>query len=53
VNVTGGTAEKTDLVTNDDGVASVMITWDAPAQGTQQVDVHCGDLTTTVARPTK
>ncbi len=41
ISVTGGSAGRTEVETNDDGVASVLITWDAGPKSDQRVEVEC------------
>jgi hypothetical protein len=53
ITVTGGTADKTDVTTNDDGAAFVNITWTPDFQGTQQVEARCGDKSNKAERPKK
>ena len=48
--MTGGSADKTDLATNDDGGAFADITWDGPPAATQQVEAHCGEVSAVAKR---
>jgi hypothetical protein len=50
ITVTGGTADKTEVTTNDDGAAFVIITWTPDFQGTQSVEVKCGDISNKAER---
>lgn len=51
ITVTGGTVDKPEITTNDDGAAFVTITWTPDFQGTQSVEVRCGDKTSKADRP--
>ena len=51
ITVTGGAADQTEVITNDDGAAFINITWTPDFQGTQQVEVRSGDITNKAERP--
>lgn len=51
VSITGGSVDKSEVVTNENGAAVVTINWTPDFAGTQLAEVRCGKVTNKAERP--